>query len=188
MACIELYVNCLHLPVVTTVDENGNLYHKSVFNLLPTRSCGSHLKQGNVTGYCSVINFIYVFFIIWENNIINLCYVCVYWGAILNIGDTFTNKPLVGSFTTGSNVFGHVTGCSLHIATTSVGSHWLVSPSEPAGCDCLDHNATRRTGALDSHWSADGCENRISTVIHSTHPELCVCASVPVFMYLYYTV
>lgn len=74
-----------------------------------------------------------------------------------------------------------VTSPTSHIATVSVCSHWLVSPSEPAGCDCLAHNATGKTRALDSHWSADGCERGISSVLQSTHPELCMC----VFLYLY---
>lgn len=80
---------------------------------------------------------------------------------------------------------GTVTSPTSHITNVSVCSHWLVSPSEPAGCDCLAHNATGKTRALDSHWSADGCERGISSVLQSTHPELCVCVSVSVFMSLH---
>lgn len=44
-----------------------------------------------------------------------------------------------------------------HIITVSVCSHWFLSLSEPAGCECLAHNETGKIRALDSRWSAVGC-------------------------------
>lgn len=60
------------------------------------------------------------------------------------------------------------------ISSPSVCSHWLVRPSEPAGWDCLAQNTTGKTTASDSHWSADGCERGISSLLQSSPRPVCL--------------
>lgn len=79
---------------------------------------------------------------------------------------------------------GTVTSPTSHIIAVSVCSHWFLSLSEPAGCECLAHNETGKTGALDSHWSADGRHRGISCVLQSAAPELCAWVSVSVWFHI----